>query len=142
MERRTALAYAAAVAGTVLAGSTAFAATTGFLGGDDPATAEIEGISSADAPLETSTTLAEPTVMTVVVDEYVTAPTAGSAVSAGSALDDNGGLRPVGASDDSPDLFDDHGGDRPDDVSDDDHDDDGDDDHDDDRDDDGHEDDD
>lgn len=125
MERRTALAYAAAAAGTVLAGSTALAATTGVLGGNDPDPVEIEDISTSADDLETttSTTLPEPTVMTVVVDEFVTAPAPASATS----VDDNGGLRPAGVSDDSPDAYDDNGGDRPDGVSDDvydDHDDD------------------
>jgi len=115
MERRTALAYAAAAAGTVLAGSTALAATTGVLGGNDPDPVEIEDISASDDDLETTTTLGEPEVTTVVVDEYITAPApAGTPV-----VDDQGGLRSAGTSDDSPDAFDDNGGDRPDGVSDD-----------------------
>lgn len=120
MERRTALAYAAAAAGTVLAGSTALAATTGVLGGDDPDPSEIEDISVADGGLGTaaSTTLPEPTVMTVVVDEYVTPPAPATA----PAVDDDGGVRPAGVSDDAPDPFDDR--DEADGWEDDDHDDD------------------
>lgn len=109
MERRTALAYAAATAGTVLAGGTALAATTGFLGSDHPAPAKVEDISAVEDA--TTTTLPEPTVVTIVVEDPALAP---------AAVDDNGGDRPAGASDDSPDLVDDNGGDRPAGVSDDD----------------------
>lgn len=114
MERRTALAYAAATAGTVLAGGSAFAATTGVLGDDGPTKEPVEQISASDdSPSTTSTTLGEPTVMTIIVDDPALAP-------AGSALvDDNGGNRPAGVSDDAPDLADDNGGDRPEGVSDD-----------------------
>lgn len=109
MERRTALAYAAATAGTVLAGGTAFAATAGVLTDDTPSKQPVEQISSTDdSPSTTSTTLAEPTVMTIIVDDPALAP-----------VDDNGGDRPDGVSDDAPDLFDDNGGDRPAGVSDD-----------------------
>lgn len=109
MERRTALAYAAATAGTVLAGGTAFAATAGVLTDDTPSKESVEQISSTDDSLSTtSTTLAEPTVMTIIVDDPALAP-----------VDDNGGDRPDGVSDDAPDLFDDNGGDRPAGVSDD-----------------------
>lgn len=106
MERRTALAYAAAAAGIALAGSTAFAATAGMLGHDDSGPVEIEGISTAGDDLvpDTTTTLPESSVVTVVVDEYVTGP----ATVSGSAVDDRGGLRPAGVSDDAPDVFDDH----------------------------------
>lgn len=114
MERRTALAYAAATAGTVLAGGTAFAATTGVLTDDRPSTDPVEQISSTDDSLSTtSTTLAEPTVMTIIVDDPALTP-----------VDINGGDRPDSVSDDSPDLADDNGGDRPAGVSDDSYDDD------------------
>jgi hypothetical protein len=105
MERRTALAYAAAAAGIALAGSTAFAATSGMLGPDDPDPVEIEGISTAGGDLvpDTTTTLPESSVVTVVVDEYVTAPGA----SGGSGVDDRGGLRLAGVSDDDPSVLDD-----------------------------------
>lgn len=109
MERRTALAYAAATAGTVLAGGTAFAATAGVLTDDTPSKESVEQISSTDDSLSTtSTTLAEPTVMTIIVDDPALAP-----------VDDNGGDRSDSVSDDSPDLADDNGGDRPAGVSDD-----------------------
>lgn len=65
MERRTALALAAAAAGTVLAASAAFAANVGFLEPSDTAPVGI-----LDASVEDPTTAPlEPTVVTVVVED-------------------------------------------------------------------------
>ena len=104
MERRTALAYAAAAAGVALAGSTAFAATSGMLGDGATDPVEIEGISTAadDDVQASATTPPESTVVTVVVDEYVSAPAPGSS----PAVDDRAGLRLASASDDARDVSD------------------------------------
>ena len=65
MERRTALAIAAAAAGTVLAASAAFAANVGLL---EPTDTTPVGV--LDASVEVPTTApVEPTVVTVIVED-------------------------------------------------------------------------
>jgi hypothetical protein len=65
MERRTALALAIAAAGTVLAGSAAFAANVGLLENEAKPTSVLDTSS-----IETTTTLPQdPTVVTVIVED-------------------------------------------------------------------------
>jgi hypothetical protein len=65
MERRTALALAVAAAGTVLAGSAAFAANVGLLENEAKPTSVLDTSS-----IETTTTLPQdPTVVTVIVED-------------------------------------------------------------------------
>lgn len=66
MERRTALAIATAAAGTVLAASAAFAANVGLLEGD---TSKPVGILDTSPVATTETTMPEPTVVTVIVED-------------------------------------------------------------------------
>lgn len=64
MERRTALAIATAAAGTVLATGSAFAANLGLLGREDPPVLSVVDAGAVPDPL-----LADPTVVTLVVED-------------------------------------------------------------------------